>query len=455
MSSQIPTKDIVIEFLNSEMYKDNLIYIEEYASFFMWQDGWYEEVDKRDINRMCLDFVDLMFPKQAISKMFFENFYSIATLRCKQIYKKQKIGGYISFNDKLLDTNTFEIIEKDRKYICLHTIPYNLMDIDKPIPTFKKFLESSLVQKDNNKLPDEELIMLVQEMMGFFLMDSMKGAAAFFLVGEGSNGKSTLLKVVEEIIGERFINAMSIQALTTNIFNPPALIGKRINISNEEESKYMEAAMFKALVTGERISGQRKFGDVIQFVPKTKFVFATNELPTFKSMNHALKRRLKIIPFYRIIQDKDQDKELNEKLSKEIPGIIGWAIEGAKRFIENKQIFSNSVASEERMIEFENETSAALRFVRDRYKVSETAFITNSDLYNAYKEWCKETGRNHKNNHNFSQDLVRNIKGIENVRRRGDGNKVIRGKNLELSDEVDTYEEEDEKLDVNNMDFTR
>lgn len=454
MSQQVPLKDIIQEFCTKNA--QDLIYIEEYGSFFFWRDGWYEELSKKAFEKMLYSFTDEYFPKQAISKAFFENTFKLSTIICpRQIENGEEFGGYISFNDKVLDTKTFEVLEKNRELICMHYINKSLEELSEgySCPMFMKFLETSLVDSDTKKIPDKELISLVQEMMGFFLIDSNKGAAAFFLVGDGSNGKSTLIKVIEKIIGLKFISNMTIQALTTNIFNPPSLIGKKINISSEESSKYLEDSMFKALVTNDRISGQRKFGDPINFTPKCKFLFATNKLPTFKDITHALRRRVKIVPFYRIIRDADQDKELDDKLEKELVGIIGWAIEGAKRFVKNGNMFSKSQAAEERMIEFENETSAALRFIRDNYEVDSSSFISNQDLYDHYKEWCKNTGRNAKNNDNFFLDITHNIHGVENIRRTVDGSQV-RGKNLRKSDIKDGFtKEEKENINVDELEF--
>lgn len=440
--AKVATHDIVDSFLKHN--KNDLIFIEEYDSFFVWQDGWYQELTKREFQKKALTYTKKLFPHQALSDAYLKNFYVLASLTCnREIPLNTKIGGYISFNDKLLNTLTLEIEEKDRKKICLHHIPYNLSDIQKPTPVFDNFLKTSLVHEDTTD-PDKELIKLVQEMLGFFLLDIMKGAAAFFFVGEGSNGKSTFIKVVEKMIGEKFISAMSIQSLTTDKFASHNLIGKKLNISNEEESRYMEASVFKALVSGDRVAGQRKFGETFEFVPRAKFVFATNELPTFKSMNHALKRRIKIIPFHRIFEDSEQDKELDKKLEKEIVGIIGWAIEGAKRFIANNYVFSDAEASRKRMVEFENETSASIRFIRENYEVDDDAKITNADLYQHYCSWCKdEVGRSPKNRDNFLQDIKYSIRGIKSVIMRN-GTKTTRGRNLILKDDI---EEETSTID--------
>jgi putative DNA primase/helicase len=198
---------------------------------------------------------------------------------------------------------------------------------------------------------------------------------------------------------------MSIQSLTTDKFRTASLVGKLVNISNEEESKFIKADVLKALITGDTMTAERKFGDPFSFTPNTKFAFCTNEMPSFDTLNYGLKRRIKFIPFYRRFKDNEQDKELQEKLSQEIPGIIGWAIKGARRFVANDSVFKQSQSAIDKLQSFSEELSSALTFFNEFYIIDVALTTANSQVYYEYSKWCEDNGRKPLNSNNFWKDL--------------------------------------------------
>lgn len=344
----------------------------------------------------------------------------------------------VAFNDKTLNLETFEWEEHSKQNLTVFNIDYNSTDLDMPTPEWDKFLSTSLVIEDT-KIPDQDLIGFVQEMFGYFLLPSLKGSSAFFLVGGGSNGKSVMVKVIEEMFGKEYCSSMSIQKLTTNNWATAHLRGKKINISNEDESKFMKADVFKALVTGDTINAERKYGDPFEFTPNTKFVFCTNEMPTFDIMNHGLKRRMKFIPFFRKFHDHEQDKELQTKLSKEIPGIIKWSLEGARRFIANDRVFNQAQASIDSLNKFVLEISSALSFFNEFYIIDNDYKTANCDVYKDYTTWCINNGRKPMNSLNFWKELSKEYgsqlkicKAISREGQRTSGKNIVQKPDIDI-----------------------
>jgi putative DNA primase/helicase len=329
--------------------------------------------------------------------------------------EKDDNTGYVAFKDVLLNLNTFETEPFDiLKFVTFH-FDCNYADTEMEIPTFTEYLKTSLVDKKNVLATDYELISLVQEMFGVFLLDNMDTSAAFFLVGTGSNGKSIMTMILENMFGIEYCSAYSIQSLTTKQFTMPGIIGKKINISNEEESKYMQADKFKALVTGDLVEAEHKFGKSFAFKPKTKFIFGTNAMLTFDGINYGLKRRLKFIPFNRKFKPGEgiPFNKFKAMLLVEMPGIIGWAIEGAKRIMDNNYVFTVSKASVRSSQDFEDEVSSALRFFRECYEIDNTGFVPNDQIYDHYKEWCTKNGKKPANKFGFLKDIGDNVDDIE------------------------------------------
>lgn len=423
-------EQIANNFTLSKKYKRDLVYHKTFNCFYVWQQGYYKRLEDREFKKLLISYIQEKYPDKAISSQLIVEVQKLISWYIIR-EETEESTTHIALKDALVNLKTFEIEEFDHeKFITFH-LDYATTDFDVPIPHWKKYLATTFVQEKDTSQPDEELIHLVQEMMGYFLIDDMKGSAAFFLVGEGSNGKSKLLEVVRTMFNEEYVSAMTIADMSSDRFATASLVGKRINITAEDESKFMKSSLFKALVSGDLINARQIYGENFSFIPKAKYVFATNELPTFDSINYGLMRRIFIIPFYRKFRptDPDRDPDLFEKLRLEIPGIVKWAILGAKRLITNGYVFSKASATAKEMLKFENEISSSLRFVREHYEVNDNFFITNTELYKAYQLWCNETNRRAVADSRFFKEIMAHITDMQSVVKYIQGEEQ-RGKNL-------------------------
>jgi len=434
----VNNQDIASSLANSDSFLTDLVYCSEYDTFYLWDNYYFTQLDTFKLHHKYHHYIAKTFPRLNITESLINDVVKSSRYYINIIHETPDFSR-IAFLDNNFNLDSFEFEPHNKQKLTVFNFPHNSQDINMPTPNWHNFLKTSLV-KANNGGTDQELIDFVQEMFGYFLLPSLKGSSAFFLVGDGSNGKSVMVKVLEEMFGRDYCSHMSIQSLTTDKFKSSGLVGKKINISNEEESKFMRADTFKALITGDTITGERKFGDSFSFTPNTKFVFATNEMPTFDTMNYGLRRRMKFIPFFRRFLDNEQDKNLIDKLVKEIPGIIGWAIEGAKRFVYNDRVFKQAAASIQYLEKFVEEISSALSFFNNFYIIDNSLKTANNDVYNHYKKWCEDNGRKPMNSHNFWRDINKEFGDtIMDLRWNEMGNpERIRGKNIGLKGD---YEE--------------
>lgn len=331
----------------------------------------------------------------------------------KQIAPRRYVSAesnVIALTDCLIDMRTFEKYDFSIDRHAFFNLPFSSQALTEPTTTFeqsrfKLFLDQVLITDKGT--PDLELQALMQEMFGYTLLQGSSVEASFFLVGEGSNGKSVLLHLLENIIGEKWCSNLSIEQMTNSEHATTALVGKRLNICTEEESQFVKSDKFKSLVSGEPTTINYKFGKITRARLPVKYIYATNELPTFSGFNHGLLRRIKIIPFKRTFTDAEQDRTLFEKLLPELPLITAWAFQGAKRLVENGYKLSHSEASETSKGDFESILSSAVSFIRDEYTEKLGEFAYHSDLYTHYTQWCTEVGKKQMSKQNFIRDIGR------------------------------------------------
>jgi len=422
-TKKIKNQEIAYAFLDQKEFRKNILYCLDWDTFFKYKDGYYEMYEPEAFRELIWRFIVAKYSDLPVLASLVKDV--VQQIKWGAYRKIKEINTpYLAFEDKLYDIEKFEWMDFDREKIALHKIKFKSEDINMPIEKFENFLRTTLVNESDET--DEELISVVQEMFGYYMMNNLKAQKVFFLVGDGANGKSVMAKIIEAMIGSKYVSAMSIQHLTLNQFATSGLIGKKINICNEEESKYLRSDRFKALVSGDVIQAERKHENQFVFRPSTKYIFASNRMPSFEGLNYGIRRRITIIPFKRIFREHEQNKNLADELMSELPGIINWAIEGAKRLVSNNYKFSDTKATDETKEDFENTVSSPVMFFRENFEANKDGFVNNMVMYKEYRTWCEENGKKPMSSVGFHRDISQNLH-IKMLLRYEDG-KAERGK---------------------------
>lgn len=428
-------QDIARELVNSDEYIQDLVYMKDYGCFYLWSgkfpdrpEGHFVKLDSDDDD--MLKIIDEFCLARGYNQNYTYSSYAdieklVRMFTLKRVNRED--DKYVAFKDALLNVETFEIEPFDKSKICTTYFPYNIEETKEDTPVFKKFLSSSLVYEDDVYKTDNDLIILAQEMMGSLMLNNLKASAAFFLYGRlASNGKSQLQKVIENVFGFDQCASLSLADLSDK-FSTISLIGKRVNLAGELDEKFGNSKAFKQLVTGDRFKAEYKFGKVVFFTPRTKFIFSTNKIPTFDGFDRGVRRRLIFLPFHRTFlpTDPDIDIYLEEKLKKETAGIIGWMIEGAKRLVKNNYQFTVPKSSLKIIGKFDQEMSSAAMFVHEENWVvnddNDAIYIPRTEFYDHYKQWSYESNKKPLSRNRFYEDLENIIKDIKVVQKYIDG----------------------------------
>jgi P4 family phage/plasmid primase-like protien len=412
MPKKVKKQDMPELILQDKKYQRDLMYCERDRTFYLYQKGWYKAMPKKNMLAEIRNFlimnertsnIDLgvSIYKDVFDQLVLSLIYQGAT---RENYDLE----YMAFNDCMFNFDTLEkeeISDNERKFTPFHlefdwsdlmvneTKSYEKMGV--LAPNFISFLETSIVF-EGTRNPDYETIKVIQEMLGYYLTATQKKTVAFFLIGNGANGKSILANVIRFMFPHEYVSANSLEELTMDATRLAGLVGKKINIASEEESKKMKNDKFKALVGGDLIEARRLYEESFSFVNTCKLLFLTNKAPRFQSVDNGIKRRVEIIKFPRDFEEKEQDRSLLSKIKGEIKYIVGWAINGAKRLVRNNYVFSKSDNTENAKKSFINDMSTALTFVVDNYDTTNEKGnngYRGTELYNKYKIWIDEVGK--------------------------------------------------------------
>lgn len=409
------------QFCQEESNVENLMYVENISQFAFFGEkiGYYRLYADEEFDRLLYIWLVNRFRQSITTNIVKDVCNQIRWTITKRVFDISNTD-YIALNDKLLNLNTFEYENYDVRKQVFYRIDCKSTEIVlNEKSRFFQFLDEVLTDSDGN--PDPGLIEIMQEMFGYCLLNTLEGHASFFMVGEGANGKSVMLSLLRAMVGAEYSVSESIESTTTSRFALASFIGKKINICVEEESDYIKSDKFKALVSGDPVMVEFKYGKRIQWIPTVKHIFATNEMPTFSGFNGGLIRRMKIVPFKRVIPVELRNTKLVDELVSEMGVIVAWAIQGAKRLIKNNYKFSDPTAVNESSREFTGNLSSAVLFLWEQYEEDGMGNIYIEDLYETYKFWADKRGKKKQSYYSFLKDInkVLKMKGDFSVREQG------------------------------------
>ena len=262
---------------------------------------------------------------------------------------------------------------------------------------------------------DDPLIRgLLEEMIGYCFYRRNELRKAFIFTGDGSNGKSTFLSVIQSLLGEENISSLDMKELGDR-FKTAEMVGKLANIGDDIGDEFIgNPAIFKKLVTGERVSVEQKGRDPFEFNNYSKLIFSANDIPRIKDKSGAVLDRLVIVPFNaKFTVEKDGYKQ---DIRRDLVGhadvmeyLIKLGIAGLKRILERQQ-FTVSTKVQDELDDYRQRNNPIIGFIRE---CEEEDFRIENEptnkVYKRYQEYCLANTLQAMSNIEFSKQINRTL----------------------------------------------
>jgi putative DNA primase/helicase len=254
---------------------------------------------------------------------------------------------------------------------------------DATYPLWERFLWRILAE-------NEDLITYLQRVVGLCLTADASEQCLWLLYGCGSNGKSTFIDVLLALLGDYAMRAVSDLLLAKDreghSTDRADLCGKRLVATMEvDEGRRLAESLMKQLTGDATIRSRRLYENNVEFLRTWKILLAVNHRPAVQGTDHAVWRRIKLIPFTVTIPDEEQDKQLGRKLLAELPGILAWAVRGCLEWQRHGLGEPEEVVQATDAYRTEQDTLA--RFIEDCCFVHPEARIQASRLLQVYHNW--------------------------------------------------------------------
>jgi len=246
---------------------------------------------------------------------------------------------------------------------------------------------------------DTDLAAYLQCVIGYALSGDISRHEAYFLHGDGSNGKSVLVNTLRSLMGG-YCKSLGVDAIMVRRDKAgptPDLLavrGARLVITSEMSAgRQLNEGVFKDLVSGDTITVRNLYSrHVIEMQFCCKVFMPTNTLPTVAGQDYGVWRRIRAIPFNRTFEGKEKDPGLESKLKAELSGILSWALEGYQRY--KAQGFDAPAVVEDKTTEYREDLDVVKHFVADALVHDEqgrgdVGEIPAAILAQLYEHYCK------------------------------------------------------------------
>ena len=311
-----------------------------------------------------------------------------------EVFNNQQSAIHLKNGMLVLDSESPRLMSFGKDYYSRNQIPFSY-DPDAECPQFTGKLLGSALDADD--------ISLLQRWCGSVLLGKNSAQKIMMLTGIANSGKSTLLGVIESIIGRSNVASLRSEQLGQR-FELTAFVGKTLLTAHEVSAKFMMQRgihMLKGLVGNDYMEAERKGSDNRMGIYGTFNVGITcNSKLRIKleGDRDAWLRRLIVIPYEKLRLTKNIANFSETLIREEGNGILRWMIDGAIAHMKELQDIGNFQMTEtqnQRVIDLLDESDEAEKAFLERAVIQQKgATITSAELVDALRHWMPSSPLN-------------------------------------------------------------
>ena len=257
-------------------------------------------------------------------------------------------------------------------------------------PRFKRFI-------DEVTQGDVELGHFLQRSCGLALSADVSEHTLWMHYGAGSNGKSTLLSILTELLGTYAGPAPMDMLLIKSRSKEQecqfaSLAGKRLVTTVETDAGVrLSEAITKLLTGGDTVLARRLYEQAYPLVPSWKLHLACNHKPLVRGTDSGMWRRIKLIPWLAEFKNEAASLSLKDELRAELPGILNWCLVGFSEWRRAGLRAPESVSAASAEYRSENDTLG--QWLNDCCTTKPVGVVAESGaLYQNYRVWTESRG---------------------------------------------------------------
>jgi len=374
-------------------------FLKEYHFFtmagrlYVYQDGVYKPIGEEFVKKKAIEVLGIKAKKSRVE----ETVYLIKSQTVVQPSQVNPNPRLINLLNGFFDMDELELKPHDPSILSTIQIPVK----------YDRYAKCPTIQRFISEIMPGDCVNLIYEFAGYSLVPQVGYDKAFMLYGSGGNGKGTLINLLSRFIGEENASSISLQDMTDNRFRKAEIFGRLINVYADLPARaVLDGADFKMMVSGDKMTAERKNCDPFEFRPFAKHIFSANQLPKGENTEAFFDRWI-VIPFPHKFRGSGKgDKNLIDKMTtpEELSGFFNLAIDGLWR-LEMQNGFSESETVNRMVGEYRKESDSVAGFIDECCTIKPEVWEYKQGLYREYDKWCQEMGFRPVSSIKFNQRL--------------------------------------------------
>lgn len=229
----------------------------------------------------------------------------------------------------------------------------------------------------------------------------------FIFVGDGGNGKGTLLTIIRHILNDKNCSGLSIKNMSDERY-VNVLAGKLANLGDDIQDEPInneQMKMLKNISTCDYIEVRKLFENSKSVEVTTSLIFTSNHVLKSFEKGTSYKRRVDWLPMYTKPKKKDPKFITKATTPEALEYWIKLIVNGYMRLYENQGFTESKVVSDYNA-QYHEENNTAIAYVRDLNPKRDIENKRAPEVYEEYKIWCEENGENVQSSRLFRQTIT-------------------------------------------------
>jgi P4 family phage/plasmid primase-like protien len=286
---------------------------------------------------------------------------------------------HVQYHDKIYNLETGESFEASPKWFVTNPIPHKLGETDNT-PKIDKLFQDWAGEKK----------VLLYELLAFCIVPRYFMSRIFWLVGEGSNGKSVFLRLTDTFIGEENIATTDLDTLIMSKFEKARLHKKLVCTIREIDGKNLEkTSILKNLSGGDKVGIEYKGKNPIQDYLYAKIVIAANVVPNTTDATLGWFRRYVEIKFPN--QFKEEKDVLSDIPAEEYENLARKTFTILRVLIKTRRFTGEGTAEEKREM-YESISDPLKKFMETEVEEDPNGQVYCWDFQKTFDGFCEMNG---------------------------------------------------------------
>jgi len=376
---------------------------------YIYRDGAFRpDQSGAELKTMIRELIYPEFVKSPTIKRIYDLFISDASLQVTTEDLNRYPVEWINFKNGFYDPVNRRMIPHSPEYRAVNQIPHEY----NPEGQLKGTAVQEWLMFIGNTPEDIEMLC---QFSGLCLTRDTRQQKFTILLGEGGSGKSTVIRMIDKMIGSENISNISLNQLSQR-FSAFGLMGKLLNsCADLEIDALSDVSTLKKVLGEDTLSAEAKGKDAVSFKSYAKLIFSTNELPIVKAeKTNGFYRRLLILTMDRVPEKRDPT--FFDRLSAEIDDFIRISVQALERMYQNGQI-TESLGSIEAVKRLRCDSDTVEAYLMERIESDPEGRIKKADLYRDYETYCQNMERQSLTKQNFYRSMK--TKGFGEIKTNG------------------------------------